>query len=356
MSDTLRKGWLTTRDGELYAPATLVENVYTRSGKPYDERVREYIQQLNGSSNSKIADLISKVNNLQETNVNLQNKLKNFDGSDSNSLYIIDNNERVIMSVTEAGVKSTEFTIATTGKTPISLTDAYNQAKTANDNLASLQTAIEDRLKNFDGSDSDKFFFIDNSDRIIAYIDNDGIHSTEVSANVFNSTDGRTELFITDNNENVIAYIDKDGVHSLNFLIQDNTGIVHNVKTVLENLQANLSNLETSMGSKIDAEVKARQEGDQALNTRLIPVEAWQDEWDEKSNVSFDENRIYFIDKNNNTIAYIDDSGLTVTNIHIKTPVVPSGSTANATGQDRSSMVFYQAKGDLISVVDTILK
>jgi hypothetical protein len=46
MSDTLRKGWLTTRDGELYAPATLVENVYTRSGKPYDERVREYIQGL----------------------------------------------------------------------------------------------------------------------------------------------------------------------------------------------------------------------------------------------------------------------------------------------------------------------
>jgi hypothetical protein len=43
MSETLHKGWLTTRDGEKYAPATLVENVYTRSGKPYDDRVREYI-------------------------------------------------------------------------------------------------------------------------------------------------------------------------------------------------------------------------------------------------------------------------------------------------------------------------
>jgi hypothetical protein len=68
------------------------------------------------------------------------------------------------------------------------------------------------------------------------------------------------------------------------------------------------------------------------ITSRISPLEVWQDEWDEKSNVSFDENRIYFIDKNNNTIAYIDDSGLTVTNIHIKTPVVPSGSTANATG------------------------
>jgi hypothetical protein len=142
------------------------------------------------------------------------------------------------------------------------LAQVQNKAETTWGNVASLQSAMEDRLKNFDGSDSDKLFFIDNSDRVIAYIDNGGIHSTEVSANVFNSTDGKAELFITDKNENVIAYIDKDGVHSLNFLIQDHTGIIHNVKTVLENLQTNLSNFETSMGSKIDAEAKARQEGD----------------------------------------------------------------------------------------------
>ena len=556
MSDTLRKGWLTTRDGELYAPATLVENVYTRSGKPYDERVREYIQGLQNTTNSTVANLTSKVSQHGQD-------IKALQGADEDLQKSLQDN---IDDVNE------------------SLAQVLSKAEAAQGSVASLQSAIEDRLKNFDGSNSDKLFFIDNSNRVIAYIDNDGIHSTAVSANVFNSTDGRTELFITDNNENVIAYIDKDGVHSLNFLIQDNTGIVHNVKTVLENLQANLSNLETSMSSKIDAEAKARQEGDQALNTRLVPVEektenigitannekdffivdgnekvilrvnaagvlstdvkiehkkadgtvisadlrdheerlgtaeadlaevdtrvtniengttkvpkaihadkanvwankrtitlsgdvsgtannvdgssnisitttvaddshnhtedtinlfiqadatdddivilsptsnynsvkysgshkqvagtggthtkitydayghvtsgstpttlagygitdavsdseladlitsrispleAWQDEWDEKSNVSFDENRIYFIDKNNNTIAYIDDSGLTVTNIHIKTPVVPSGSTANATGQDRSSMIFYQAKGGLISVVDTILK
>lgn len=48
MAETVKvkKGWLYTRENKQFAPYTLVENVYTRSGKKYDERVREYIASL----------------------------------------------------------------------------------------------------------------------------------------------------------------------------------------------------------------------------------------------------------------------------------------------------------------------
>lgn len=37
MAEQIKKGWLYTREDEKFAPNTLVENVYTRSGTPYDE-------------------------------------------------------------------------------------------------------------------------------------------------------------------------------------------------------------------------------------------------------------------------------------------------------------------------------
>ena len=86
MSNTLQKGWLTTRDGQNFAPATLVENVYTRSGKPYDERVREYIQGLKNLSSTDIATLKANIGSLEgkietqnEKIETLKNKTNNFD-------------------------------------------------------------------------------------------------------------------------------------------------------------------------------------------------------------------------------------------------------------------------------------
>lgn len=40
MSETIHKGWLTTRDGEKYAPNTLIESVFTRNGIKYDDQVK----------------------------------------------------------------------------------------------------------------------------------------------------------------------------------------------------------------------------------------------------------------------------------------------------------------------------
>jgi hypothetical protein len=39
----LHKGWLTTREGEKYAPATLIENVFSRNGTPYDTEIKKYV-------------------------------------------------------------------------------------------------------------------------------------------------------------------------------------------------------------------------------------------------------------------------------------------------------------------------
>jgi hypothetical protein len=54
MAETIQKGWLHTRDGEKFAPETLIENVTTRSGRPYDERVREYLSSVYSSLQSEI--------------------------------------------------------------------------------------------------------------------------------------------------------------------------------------------------------------------------------------------------------------------------------------------------------------
>ena len=60
-TENIQKGWLYTREGEKFAPETLVENVTTRSGKPYDERVREYLNTLNTSLTQKINNIKPKL-------------------------------------------------------------------------------------------------------------------------------------------------------------------------------------------------------------------------------------------------------------------------------------------------------
>lgn len=55
-TEKIDQGWLYTRDGKKFAPQTLIENVATRSGKPYDERVREYLNSLHFLLMSEIKD------------------------------------------------------------------------------------------------------------------------------------------------------------------------------------------------------------------------------------------------------------------------------------------------------------
>lgn len=92
-NNTLHKGWLTTRDGAKFAPATLIENVFSRDGTSYDAKIREYIKSEVSSVdgdlteavqtiNNKVNTLDSKVDNsvqrLDDKDSEIENKLSNF--------------------------------------------------------------------------------------------------------------------------------------------------------------------------------------------------------------------------------------------------------------------------------------
>lgn len=42
----LHKGWLKTREGEKYAPNTIIDNVYAMDGTPYDDVVKGYVKDV----------------------------------------------------------------------------------------------------------------------------------------------------------------------------------------------------------------------------------------------------------------------------------------------------------------------
>lgn len=212
-TENIQKGWLYTREGEKFAPETLVENVTTRSGKPYDERVREYLNTLNtsltqkinniktevdssgkdyddaikalqskdSSHDSSIAALQSKDTQLDADITALENKLQYFDGSSSDKLFIVDNNNKVVAYVDGTGVHSVDFLIGTENK------------------------SIAEQLKWFDGSAGNQFFFIDDSENVVAYIDGNGIHSTE-----YTHKNGTTFSWVIEQlntfNEKIIEY------------------------------------------------------------------------------------------------------------------------------------------------------
>lgn len=116
MSETVHKGWLTTRDNEKFAPATIVENVFTRSGMPYDTHVRKYISQLKENIDTSIADINFTLSN-QDEDIELlkqqddifENKIINFNDDNSDTLYIIDQNNYVIAKINSNGLQTTDI-------------------------------------------------------------------------------------------------------------------------------------------------------------------------------------------------------------------------------------------------------
>lgn len=65
----LYKGWLKTRDGGLFSPNSLSDNIYTKDGSKYDDVIQKYIGNVQNELDTHI--------------VAINERLKNFDGSDS---------------------------------------------------------------------------------------------------------------------------------------------------------------------------------------------------------------------------------------------------------------------------------
>lgn len=366
-TENIQKGWLYTREGEKFAPETLVENVTTRSGKPYDERVREYLNTLNtsltqkinniktevdssgkdyddaisalqskdSSHDSSIAALQSKDTQLDADITALENKLQYFDGSSSDKLYIVDNNDKVVAYVDGTGVHSVDFLIGAENK------------------------SISEQLKWFDGSAGNQFFFIDNSENVVAYIDSNGIHSTEYThkdgttftwvldkVKIF---DDKLQWFITKNNNEafyfvddssdtnpqVAAKIDGSGIDAVDFRAKGQdyslVGLNAAVKANIENIGKNKTAIESN-----DADILALQGRATGLESRASALEGrttaveglaaanqiahntMEDNLEEYYGYNnFGQDTFYFIDKSTDPRVgtMVNAAGITTTNI-----------------------------------------
>lgn len=432
MSETLQKGWLTTRDGQKYAPATLVENVYTRSGKPYDERVREYIQGLKNTSDTATTTLQAAVKSNSDKIKELQDNTAYFNGESSDTLFIVDSKENVIAYIDETGVNSIDFTIpnsislsevkqsiSTINNTLTTLRadiDAYDNIDAgdsdqlfiidsqenviayinhegvhsinflvddkgsmdyltaigklttciadldiAEQDIVNLESTVEDvksdinnRLQNFNGNDDgNTLFIIDAQERVIAQIDEDGFHTTQVSVTEGIESRGESSLYITDVNNNVIAYINDSGIHSIDFLIDSQTGLIYPLKQTIENLLKTDENINaqlTALLAAINKEAEDRkaaitevkglitqeatdrgqaiselktdltkkiEDADSALQANINKVNTDLDARidvveDKTTNLhsNDDTNNLFIVDKDENVVAYIDSTGI----------------------------------------------
>lgn len=373
MSEQVKKGWLYTREGDKFVPITLVENVYTRNGTPYDTIVKQYLASLESDTTTDITDikatLVSQatdISNLENTvnnnHTEILERLENFQETDDGVLWISDTSGNVIAYIDAEGLHTIDVEIQS-GMTVSQLES----------DVSKLQTDVTDldgRLDNIDSifgaydETSKVLYIIDKDENVIAYIDEYGVHSvnfyvpgardyltldkeltqaqndilalkeedvnlnkkiaTNAASIVSNAADidelerktkyqdvSNTDdvLYIIDGQERVVAYVDKDGVHAVNIYSGDN-----NVNVELENIRQDAIDLHQNIAD----EATARAEKDSALETKITENKDLIDGihkvfggYDDSSTA------FYIIDKNSNVIAYFDATGLNVVDVTI---------------------------------------
>ena len=373
MSEQVKKGWLHTREGNKFVPITLVENVYSRSGTPYDTIVKQYLAELKSNNETDITDiraeLISQaidISNLENTiNANhteILEKLQNFQDTDDGTLWISDTNGNIIAYINADGLHTIDVEIKS-GMTMSQLESKVSKLQTDATELDGRLDAIDNIFGAYDET-SEALYIIDKDENVIAYIDNTGVHSvnfhvpgardyltldqelTKAQNDIialqeedielhdridFHETkrvenEGRiTELerktkhqdvsdedkvlYIIDNDDNVIAYIDENGVHSVNIYSGDN-----NVNVELNNIR----NDTLALHQEIADEAAARALKDSQLETKITTNKGLIDDIHavfggyDSSSTTF-----YIIDKNENVIAYFDANGLSVVDVTI---------------------------------------
>lgn len=373
------KGWLKTRDLDengnpyRYAPATLVENVFTRAGVPYDSAVQGYVETLSNSINTQLTTVKQSLREhsddidaleREDTSIkqDIADKFANLNTENSAAFYIVDNNDNVVAYIDAEGIHAIEVEIPDVAKLS-ELPSIHNQITSIKNDISNINSAIE----NIDASSRDALYIIDNADpenpdncNVIAMIDKEGVHSINfhadgtinyielvakvntIESNLQELTDefneekssqaakeaaqdtairdlqtntqyfdgqSRDMLFITDGDGNTIAYFDKDGLHSINGIIGSQD----------DEHQYNLYQDLTTLFAKdisLDDDIAA-------VNSRLdeeISTRAAKDSSHDTSITELQENTQYFdgqsrdalfiTDTSGNTIAYIDKEGL----------------------------------------------
>lgn len=373
MSEQVRKGWLHTREGDKFVPITLVENVYSRSGTPYDTIVKQYLAELKSNNDTDITDIRAELSSQATDISNLENvvnanhteileRLKNFEDTDDGTLWISDISGNVIAYINAEGLHTIDVKIKS-GMTMSKLETDVSKLQTDVIDLDGRLDAIDSIFGAYDETSKVLLYIIDKDENVVAYIDDMGIHSinlyiqgardyltldkelTEAQENIVNlqaedeelhdrigfqetkrienesritelerktkhqDVSDADEVLFVDKYDQVVAYVDKDGIHSINVYSGSN-----NVNVELENIRQDALNLH----QKIANETAARIEKDNQLETKIISNKDLIDKihavfggYDNTSTA------FYIIDKEDNVVAYFDASGLNVIDVTI---------------------------------------
>lgn len=264
----IQKGWLKTREGEYFSPITLAENIYSRDGKKYDDIIKGYIDDVNGDQ----SELGQRIDDLYE-------RLKNFNGSDADTFYIVDNQGNIIFKIDAQGAHSTNF---------ISLDGNLNQV------IADLAKETANR--------NQQYLLLTNKDIELANLVNSNkteIDDIQTKIRNFKNEEDDEVLYITDATGNIIAKIDNEGVQSINFKSLDGD-LNETISKLNEEIQLrnnqfiDLFNKDIELNGKIN------------LNTNNI-----EDIYNKIKNIKDDESDVfYFTDMEGNIIAKVDNSGV----------------------------------------------
>ena len=385
--EKIHQGWLYTRDGEKFAPITLIDDVFAMNGKKYKDVVNGDINSLKSTLNTALSSL-NTTNSTQDTQIKaLQNedkairqeivdKFANLNTDDNDKLFVIDKNDNVMAYIDGSGVHSLDFLV---GENGISI------AKFIEDDYKSFVTSttgtlsdLTKKLANFGDDESDKFFIVDQYNNVIAYFDSEGTKSInfttpegnlnqviadldeeigaredlakDVGANgvaiaqikkdiqYFNATDEDTKLFVIDKNNNVIAYFDESGLHALNLISKN-----YNIETDLPTIEKNIQDIH-------DVTVPALR---QEWQTADIAVKKYIDDKLQYFNSGADDTKLFIIDKNNNVIAYFDETGIHALNLFTETYDVENEIVALYAKIAAEAKIASDARTNLKKVLDT---
>lgn len=407
MAEQIKKGWLYTREDDKFAPNTLVENVYTRSGTPYDEQVRNYFEAVRranatteGETAAKLKEHTSKLENLQQqitdTRNDIDERLEHFqDVDDTGILYITDEAGNVIAYFDDSGIHAVDVEI----KSGMSLSQAESNISTLQTDLTEAQSqikTIKDSLVNIDASERDTLYILDGMGatpeecNVIAYIDNYGIHAvnfltdntvdyiTLVNSVADNTQaildleskhdDAASELWTTINEnkgrlDNIDKYFRYDQYTKQFFLIDDAENVifyvddtgVHTVNIYVKDardylsLDAAVKNAENNIGKLQDEDVAldGRLDKEETLSAEHeLKINALQKKT-EYQNVDHDKT-LFIVDKNDKVIGYFDESGLHAVNI------LSGGSTQHPTIYDLNIELaaLHKADSDLNKAIE----
>lgn len=311
-SELMDIGWLKTREGHKFSPNTLADNIYLQSGEKYrnivdtqlsnlqsktstlEEKINEEIGILTDDLNTKTGDLDSKINqeiqnrtdseeaiNSQMKLINntlseelsneveqrtadierIDTKLKYFNGEDSNTFYIIDSENNIIMRVDSEGVHSVNFHVPSGNlntvieSLTIEIQTRENEVSSLRNADSALQSYVDETNERIDNVESslnqetqsrisgdnaiqsdlsqtkqnltDEIEKRDNQYNKLVVVDNslgERLDAAEVDIENINAKiqyfngDESDVFYIVDNNNNVIMKVDSEGVHSINLI------------------------------------------------------------------------------------------------------------------------------------------